>query len=247
VSNVTKQTRRNLHRRAGGEIRIMVRMRVISINVGRPRLHTWKGQTFSTGIFKEPVSGRIMLRRTNLDGDRQADLSVHGGPDKAAYAYPSEHYSYWARQFPGRDLPWGSFGENFTTEGLLETEVSVGDRYRIGSAVVMVKTPRVPCFKLAAKFQTGEFQTVDMIERFLLAGRSGFYFSVMEEGEVGAGDEIQFMGGEPATLNVAETYKLYWSPEPDVELLRRAAQIKVLPEGWRQRFQAKLAAAESSI
>lgn len=217
----------------------MVQMRVISINVGHPRLHTWKGQTFSTGIFKDPVAGRVMLRRTNLDGDRQADLSVHGGPDKAAYAYPSEHYEYWAGQFPGRKLPWGSFGENLTTEGMLETEVSVGDRYRIGSAVVMVKTPRVPCFKLAAKFQTD-----DMIERFLRALRSGFYFSVVEEGEVGAGDEIQFLGGEPSTLNVAETYKLYWSPDPDLELLRRAARIEVLPQGWRERFQAKLAAVQ---
>jgi len=213
-------------------------MKIVSVNVGRPRLYTWKGETFSTGIFKEPVAGRVMLRRTNLDGDRQADLSVHGGPNKAAYAYPSEHYPYWAGQFPGRDLPWGSFGENFTTEGLLETAVSVGDRYRIGSAVVMVKTPRVPCFKLAAKFQTE-----DMIEKFLLAGRSGFYFSVVEEGEVGTGDEIQFLGGEPSTLNVAETYKLYWSPQPNVELLRRATEIEVLPEGWRGRFQAKLAAA----
>ena len=167
---------------------MMMRMSVISVNVGRPRLHTWRGETFSTSIFKEPVSGRIMLRRTNLDGDRQADLSVHGGPNKAAYAYPSEHYPFWAQQFPGRELPWGSFGENFTTEGLLETKVSVGDRYRIGSAIVMVKTPRVPCFKLAAKFQTGEFQNYNMIEKFLLAGRSGFYFSAIEEGEVGAGD-----------------------------------------------------------
>jgi MOSC domain-containing protein YiiM len=219
---------------------MMEPMRVISVNVGRPRLHRWNAETFSTGIFKEPVAGRVMLRRTNLDGDRQADLSVHGGPDKAAYAYPAEHYPYWAKEFPERELPWGSFGENFTTEGLLETEVCVGNRYRIGAAVVMVKTPRVPCFKLAAKFQTD-----DMIQKFLLAGKSGFYFSVLEEGEVGAGDEIHFLGGEQSSLNVADTYRLYWSPAPDVELLRRAIEIEVLPDGWRERFQMKLTAAQS--
>ena len=134
-------------------------------------------------------------------------------------------------------------------------QIPPSDLDRVGDAqskVVMVKTPRVPCFKLAAKFQAGEFQTVefqndDMIEKFLLAGRSGFYFSVIQEGEVGAGDGIHFLGGEPATLKVAETYKLYWSPEPDVELLRRAVQIEVLPEGWRRRFQARLAAAQGSV
>lgn len=215
-------------------------MKILSVNVGLPRLLAWRGATFKTGIFKSPVPGRVMLRSTNLDGDRQADLSVHGGPNKAAYAYPSEHYQYWAKQFPGRELSWGAFGENFTTEGLLESSVSIGNRYRIGSAVVMVRTPRVPCFKLAAKFQSDE-----IIEQFLRSGRSGFYFSVVEEGEVSAGDEFQFLGGEPLTLSVADTYLLYWSPRPDVELLKRAAQVNVLPEGWRERFQAKLAAATS--
>lgn len=214
-------------------------MKIISVNVGRPRLLAWQGTTVSTGIFKEPVSGRVMLRATNLDGDRQADLSVHGGPNKAAYAYPSEHYPYWAKQFPGRALPWGSFGENFTTEGMFETAVSIGDRYRIGSAVVMVRTPRIPCFKLAAKFQSEEIG-----EQFLISGRSGFYFSVVEEGEVGAGDEFQFLGGESTTLTVLETFTLFWSPNPDIELLKRAVNINALPEGWRERFQLKLTAAE---
>src|SRR5215468_12035277 len=141
-------------------------MKIVSVNVGRPRLLAWKNVTVSSGIFKEPVAGRVMLRATNLDGDRQADLSVHGGPSKAAYAYPSEHYPFWANQFPGRALPWGSFGENFTTEGMLETEVNIGDRYRIGSATVMVGTPRVPCFKLSAKFQSE-----DMGAQFLHSGR----------------------------------------------------------------------------
>ena len=214
-------------------------MKIISVNVGRPRLLAWKGTTVSSGIFKEPVSGRVMLRATNLDGDRQADLSVHGGPNKAAYAYPSEHYPFWASQFPGRALPWGSFGENFTTEDMLETEVNIGDRYRIGSAVVMVRTPRIPCFKLASKFQSE-----DIGSQFLRSGGSGFYFSVVEEGEVGAADEFQFLGGESPTLTVLETFTLFWTPTPDLDLLKRAITIRALPEGWRERFQMKLTAAE---
>ena len=157
-------------------------MKLISLNVARPHLTVYKGATINTGIFKKPVSGRIALRTLNLDGDQQADLSVHGGPNKAVYAYPSEHYEYWRQELPEMDLPWGTFGENFTTEGLGEDELHIGDRFRIGSAVVMVRQPRMPCYKLAAKFQRD-----DMIERFLRSGRSGFYFSVEQEGEVDAG------------------------------------------------------------
>ncbi len=214
-------------------------MKLVAVSIGRPRLLSWKGATFSTGIFKEPVPGRVMLRRTNLDGDRQADLSVHGGPDKAVYGYPSEHYDYWSEQLPGHDLPWGAFGENFTTERMLETEVSVGDRYRVGSAVVMVKTPRLPCFKLAAKFQCD-----DIIEEFLKSGHSGFYFSVVEEGEVGAGDEFEFLDGETPTLTILETFRLFLPGSGDVDLLRRATQVQALPQSWRERFQAKLGAIQ---
>jgi len=217
-------------------------MKLISVNVGRTRLLAWQGTTVSTGIFKAPVSGRIMLRRTNLDGDRQADLADHGGPDKAAYAYPSEHYAYWSKQFPGRNLPWGAFGENFTTEGMSEIAVSIGDRYRVGSAVVAVKTPRIPCFKLAAKFQSE-----GMIEKFLLSGYSGFYFAVVEEGEVGAGDELDLLSKGPSTLTVLETFTLYWSPRPDIELLKRAAQLNFLPLEWQKRLQSKLATRSQSL
>jgi MOSC domain-containing protein YiiM len=216
-------------------------MKIISVNVGLPRLLSWQGQTFKTGIFKQPVSGRVVLRRTNLDGDRQADLSVHGGPNKAAYAYPSEHYPYWRNRLPGHDYSWGALGENFTTEGLLETEVSIGDRYRVGSAVVMVRTSRMPCFKLAAKFHPDE-----IIEPFLSSGLCGFYFSVVEEGEVGAGDEFQFLGGETPTLSVLEAFRLYLPNSADVELLRRAIRVQALPEGWRERYQAKLDAIENA-
>ncbi|MGA9556140.1 MAG: MOSC domain-containing protein [Terriglobales bacterium] len=214
-------------------------MRIVSVNVGRPRLYSHNGVTFSTGIFKEPISERVMLRRTNLDGDRHADLSVHGGPEKAAYGYPTEHYAYWKAELAETTLPWGAFGENFSTEGLLEREVRIGDRYRVGDATVMVKTPRLPCLKLAAKFRRD-----DMIERFLLSGRSGYYFSVIEEGEVGAGDEFQFLGTATPTLSVFDTFAAYTSL--DLELLRRAAQAAALPESWRERFQARAEAIQEA-
>jgi MOSC domain-containing protein YiiM len=211
-------------------------MKLVSVNVGLPRLLAWGGATFETGIFKTPAEGPVMLRTTNLDGDRQADLSVHGGPNKAVYCYPSEHYAAWNRELPDAARTWGAFGENFTTEGLLETSVSVGDRYRVGSAVVRVTTPRLPCFKLAAKFQRD-----DMIERFVHSGRSGFYFSVIEEGEVGAGDKFNLLGREEPTLTIREINELYTAKAPDRETLQRSLHVKLLPESWRMRFRARLA------
>ncbi len=217
-------------------------MKLVSVNVGLPRLLAWGGATFKTSIFKHTVAGRVMLRKTNLDGDRQADLSVHGGAHKAAYGYPSEHYAAWKAELP--ELPdfariWGAFGENFTTEGLLETAVSIGDRYRIGSAVVMVTTPRLPCFKLVAKFQRD-----DIIGRFVRSGRCGFYFSVVEEGEVGAGDEFGLLGREEPTLTIAEVNRLYTAKSPDREFLQRSLHVKMLPESWRDRFRTRLADIE---
>jgi len=210
-------------------------MRLISLNVGLPRLITWKGDTFKTGIFKNPVNGRVMLRKTNLDGDRQADLSVHGGPNKAVYGYASEHYDYWRAELPRQDLPWGAFGENFTTEGLLETRLSMGDRYRLGSALIRVTTPRLPCFKLAAKFRSDK-----IIGQFLRSGHSGFYFAVDEEGEVGAGDEFVFLDGETPSLTITEFNHLYISPAPDIALLERAIAVRTLPESWREHYQGRL-------
>lgn len=211
-------------------------MKLVSVNVGMPRLLAWAGATFKTGISKHPVQGRVMLRTTNLDGDRQADLSVHGGPNKAVYGYPSEHYPPWSAELPDPARTWGAFGENFTTEGLLETTVSIGDRYRIGSAVVRVTTPRLPCYKLAAKFQRE-----DMIERFVLSGRCGFYFAVVQEGEVGAGDEFELLGREDPTLTIAEVNRLYTAKSPGRESLQRSLDVKTLPESWRDRFRARLA------
>jgi len=210
-------------------------MNVVSVNVGLPREVTYKGKRLTTGIFKEPVEGRTMLRRLNLDGDRQADLSVHGGPSKAVYAYPSEHYEYWRRQLAGVDLPWGMFGENLTVEGLREDRVNIGDRFRIGSAHVMVTEPRLPCHKLAAKFGRD-----DIIKRFLHSGRTGFYFAVLQEGEVGAGDQITVIGRDKHGVTVADITRLYVHDKDDVTTLRRAVQVEALPESWRGYFQKRI-------
>jgi MOSC domain-containing protein YiiM len=211
-------------------------MKLLSVNVGLPRLLSWHGQTFDTGIFKDSVAGPVMLCTTNLDGDRQADLSVHGGPNKAAYAYPSEHYPSWNAELSEPVHDWGAFGENFSIEGLLETDVSIGDRYRIGDAIVQVTTPRLPCFKLAAKFKSD-----DIIERFLNSGRCGFYFSVEKEGVVKAGDAIELLSRVTPTLTVAEVNSLYTLKSPDREILQRSLDVHLLPDSWRMRFRARLA------
>jgi MOSC domain-containing protein YiiM len=179
-------------------------IRVVSLNVGLPRKVNSNGHEVITGIFKEPVAGRVMLRRLNLDGDRQADLTVHGGVNKAVYAYPSEHYSYWREQLPSTELPWGAFGENLTTEGLREDEVHIGDRLRVGSALLTVTQPRLPCFKLGLKFGLD-----DMPKRFLLSQRTGFYLAVVKEGEVRAGDIIALEHRERKNPSVLEMVHLY--------------------------------------
>jgi MOSC domain-containing protein YiiM len=210
-------------------------MKLVSVNIGHPREVIYKGKTVTTGIFKEPVEGRIRLRTLNLDGDRQADLSVHGGLSKAAYAYPIEHYEYWREQLPGVDLPWGMFGENFTTEGLREDSVNIGDRFRMGAAEVMVTEPRLPCYKLAAKFGRD-----DIIKRFLHSGRTGFYFAVMQEGEVGTGDGIELVSRDEHSVTVADITRLYVREKDDMGTLRRAVQVTALPESWRVYFGKRI-------
>jgi MOSC domain-containing protein YiiM len=210
-------------------------MKIISLNVGRPRLVVSDGQAVSTGIYKTPTGGRVMLRTLNLDGDRQADLSVHGGPSKAAYAYPSEHYAYWRGELPGVELPWGMFGENFTTEGLDESSVNIGDRFRLGAAEVTVTEPRMPCYKLGIRFGR-----TDIIKRFLASGRTGFYFSVGREGEVGAGDEVELLGRDENNVTVADIVRLYTRDRGDFETMRRAVAVEALPEKWRQHFRQQL-------
>ena len=210
-------------------------MKLVSLNVARPRLVVYKGQSINTGIFKQPVSGPVQLRTLNLDGDRQADLSVHGGPHKAVYGYPSEHYSFWRKQLPGVDLPWGMFGENFTTSGLAEDELHVGDRFQIGSSIVTVRQPRTPCYKLAAKFQRD-----DMLERFLLSGRSGFYFSVEQEGSVAAEDDFQLLKRNEDGITISEMNRLFVREKYNQELLRKAIQTAALPDDWREYFAERL-------
>ena len=206
-------------------------MKLLSVNVGLPREVEWKGRMVTTGIFKEPVAGRVMLRRLNLDGDRQADLTVHGGADKAVYGYPAAHYAYWHDELADGELPFGMFGENFTVEGLAEDAVNIGDRFSIGAAEVVVRQPRLPCYKLGLKFGRD-----DMVKRFLASGRTGFYFSVAREGEVGAGDEIRLISRDPHGITVPDITRLYvsrrYSPD-EAELARRATQVEGLPESWR--------------
>jgi MOSC domain-containing protein YiiM len=209
-------------------------MKVVSLNVARPRLTLYKGATINTGIFKQPVTGRVALRTLNLDGDQQADLSVHGGIYKAVYAYPSEHYEYWRRELPDTDLPWGMFGENLTTQGLTE-ELHVGDRIRIGSAIVMVRQPRMPCYKLAAKFQRD-----DMIERFLHSGRSGLYFSVEQENEAGEGDSLELISQDRKGISIAEMNRLFLREKYNRNLLQKAIATAALPEDWREYFLPRL-------
>jgi MOSC domain-containing protein YiiM len=179
-------------------------MKLISVNVGTPRGVTLKQRTITTGIFKEPVKGRVMMRKLNIDGDKQADLSVHGGADKAVYVYPKEHYEYWQEKLQRMKLPWGMFGENLTTEGLLENTVRIGDLFRIGTAEVIVTQPRLPCYKLGIKFGRA-----DMVRRFLASGRTGFYLKVSQEGMVGAGDAIELINRDMKKATVAEIVKLY--------------------------------------
>jgi MOSC domain-containing protein YiiM len=210
-------------------------MKILSVNVGVPRQVTWQGKLVTTGIFKEPVQGRVMLRKLNLHGDQQADLTVHGGVSKAVYLYPSEHYGYWRTEFPGMDLPWGMFGENFTTEGLLEKGVYIGDRFRIGETEVMVTEPRMPCYKLGIKFGRA-----DIIKRFLASRRTGFYFAVMREGMVSAGDAVELVGQEQQGTSVADITRLYSFDKDDVKSLRQAIQVEALPESWKGYFRHQL-------
>jgi MOSC domain-containing protein YiiM len=198
----------------------------------------WRGRTVTTGIFKQAVEGRVALRTLNLDGDRQADLMVHGGKDKAVYCYPIAHYDYWKKELPGRELPMGLFGENFTTDGLLEESVHLGDLFSVGSAEVVVAQPRLPCYKLGVRFQSD-----DMVRRFLASGRTGFYFAVTREGEVGAGDEIKVISRDDNAVPISEITRLYIAKrydEDDLTSLRRALRVAALPESWKGYFRERL-------
>jgi MOSC domain-containing protein YiiM len=210
-------------------------LKVVSVNVGRPRPVPSAEGLVLTGIFKEPVAGRVRVRALGLDGDGQADLSVHGGETKAVYAYPSEHYAWWRADLERDDLTWGAFGENLTVGGLLEHDVGIGDRLRIGTAELVVTQPRIPCFKLGIRLGRP-----DVVKRFLRSGRSGFYFRVEREGELAAGDAIEILARAEPALSVRDAVRLRAGDERSPDLLRRAAAHPGLPEEWRAHFRKRL-------
>jgi len=211
-------------------------MKLLSVNVGLPREVEWNGRTVRTSIFKVPVPGRVQVSKLNLDGDRQSDLTVHGGVDKAVYVYPSEHYAFWRAELPNADLSSGAFGENFTTEGALDDKaVHIGDRFRIGSAEFVVTQPRMPCFKLGIRFGRA-----DMVKRFLHSRRNGFYFSVAEEGEVATGDSVEVLARDENGITVADIVDLYTADAAKQDLLQRVSELPGLPESWRAYFRKRL-------
>ena len=210
-------------------------MKLVAISVGRPKEVQWRGRSVRTSIFKTPVSGRVHVARLNIEGDEQSDLSVHGGAEKAVYAYPAEHYDFWRRQLPDEELPWGAFGENFTTEGLLEDEVWIGDRYRVGSVELVVTQPRMPCYKLAIRFGRP-----DIVKRFLQSRRTGFYLAVEREGKLSPGDAIERVARDERRLTVADVVALYAADSANQPLLENASNHPSLPVSWREYFRKRL-------
>ena len=213
-------------------------MKLLSVNCGLPREVPWNGMTVTTSIYKEPVAGRITLRTLNLDGDRQSDLTVHGGMYKAVYCYPVAHYDYWKAELPARPLPPGSFGENFTIDSPLEDSIHIGDRFSVGTAKVVVTQPRLPCYKLGIRFESGE-----MIKRFLDSGRTGFYVAVTHEGEVGEGDEVQTVSLDPVAIPVSEITRLYIAKRftaDDARIVERVLNLEALTDSWKEYFAEKL-------
>jgi MOSC domain-containing protein YiiM len=219
-------------------------MRIESVNVGMAREVLWHGRPVTTGIFKSAVSGRIAVRTLNLDGDRQADLSVHGGKDKAIYCYQSRHYAYWKAELPGRELPPGMFGENLTVDGPADEAIFLGDRYRVGTAETMVTQPRLPCYKLGLKFDDD-----GMVKRFLAGGRMGFYLAVIREGTVSEGDEMALISRDTDPVPVSEVRRLYaakaYSPE-DRKQLEKLLGVAALPDRWKDHFRQRLADSTQS-
>ena len=211
-------------------------MKLISVNVSLPQNISWAEKQVPTSIFKKSVKGSVMLRNLNLDGDQQGNLQKHGGPDKAVCVYPCEHYTFWENELSRPDLPWGMFGENFTTKGLLEDEVCIGDQFRIGSALLLVTQPRTPCFKLGIKFEDPK-----VIDLMWAHSRSGFYASVLQEGLVSSGDSIEQISKNPNSLTVAEVFALYQDPSPNPGTIRRLLQLENLADEWKEDVRERMA------
>ena len=202
---------------------------IVLVNVGGAREVEWSGRTVSTGIYKTPVTWPIRAAGVNLEGDDQADRRVHGGPSKAVYAFPSEHYESWRGAYPSADFGWGAFGENLTTQGILETDVYIGDRFRCGTAELIVTEPRMPCFKLAIRL--GE---KGAIKRMLETGNTGFYFSIAREGTLEAGDALERIDRLEGAIPVTMLTSIFASKEADAELVQTAAAAPGIPESWRK-------------
>lgn len=206
-------------------------MKLISINVSPIKKLSYRGKSVPTGIFKQPVAGRVKVGRLSVEGDRQADLHNHGGGDQAVYVYPVEHYAYWREVLGRSDLSFGQFGENLTVEGMLEERVHVGEIFRIGSAVVQITQARTPCYKLGVKMGSAAFP-----KQFLSSRRLGFYLRVLEEGEIGAGDAVIPLRSERNPLSVADLIEVMYFDQDNVELLNKALRVEGLSAGWRAKL-----------
>ncbi len=207
-------------------------MRLLSINVSKPKPITYNGKIVHTGIFKEPISGTVMLREKNIDGDGQGDLKVHGGTYKAIYGYPIEHYSHWQQELNRDDLLYGQFGENLTVEGMLEESIHIGDVFQIGTTVkLQITQPRVPCFKLGYKMGLSEFP-----KQFLESRRVGFYFRVLAEGEITAGDAISRIEIAPEPMSVKEILNLRYFNTDNHEKIAKARKLPALSPSWKKDF-----------
>ena len=210
-------------------------MELVSVNVGLPREVTYRTRTYPTSIFKDPVAGRVAVARLNLAGDRQGNPRTHGGPDMAVYVYSRDHYAYWEKDLGTGPLACGAFGENLTVTGMADNEVSIGDVFAIGSARFQVTEPRTPCHKLAMKFDDP-----NLPRRFFKSHRLGFYFRVLTEGEVGAGDEITCEARDPAGLTIAEIAGLWADQGASAQALSRALDVAALSQTWREALETRL-------
>ncbi len=206
-------------------------MKVLSVNVGTPKQYDWMGQAVTTSIFKSPVDGDVQVKTLDLEGDQQSDLSVHGGVHKAVYVYPHEHYAYWIERGI-KPLKMGNFGENLTVEGLLETDIHIGDELEIGSARFAITQPRLPCYKLQVRFNRPE-----MTKIFWNSRRFGFYLKVLREGSLASGAPVNIAQRDPNAVTVADLIALYTGDRPDIDVLRRVIKVDALPEAWRMDLQ----------
>src|SRR5581483_6611436 len=216
-------------------------IRVLSVNVGQPQEVFLGDKVVLTSIFKKPIEGRVAVRRHNLAGDRQADLRVHGGPYKAVYAYASEHFPYWAAELPEMELPWGAFGENLTLSGLTEETAFIGDQFRVGSAVLQITQPRMPCFKLGIRFQRS-----DMVKRFWRSGYAVIYFAITEEGALETGDELELVHRDAGGVSLADVVRLYKGQTDDEQLFERMSRAP-LRGSWKQEIRERWAERSLSL